>query len=382
MMSRKRVRQGYGEGDEATSSRHDVITGAGPAGQLTYRNTNVSRRGRFNWVSYINKPAANEAVTYYFGKKTANALASNVTDLAYQLKSRNHPTGIQVGPLSAPATSGANTREFPVHVYTLCDRPHPHHTDVVGHFMYMDGDPSPVSGAVKFGALTGRDGNNGLVNQRVIWSANDPQAAPNYMTGDVRRAVLTRVKAEFLLQGSRVNPTTFHIMFIRIKDAQLGPLHVPTPLRDGLYLNLARPMLGSPMIHTPGGNAGVYKDYEVLHSETVKIMPDTSTDLDVSAPKKHLTINFKINQAISWDYREVVPLQRGLNINPNYWQPYYRSGEEPSVTSNTNAIPPDETQRCFMIIRASNPNEGVESGNTVPQYDLDLKMTHVFKSIA
>lgn len=316
-------------------------------------------------------------VTYQWGKLTSNALATGTSDLAYQLKYKELVAALPVGTIDAPATAGANATEFPFHMFQLCNRHYytaSNGADGPGRFAYAD---SPANNPqLKFGYLTSvlNSSTGTATNDWNVWSMYGNSSADQLRSADVTTSILKDVRIEMLLQGAIGAPTTFHLDLISIHDDDYGPDASANLSRDEAYFPMIRKLLGNPVNSLPRGPKA-RNTIRVLKSWTYYMAPGTSIDYDTTPPQRHVTIDIHPNKVIKWNWQAEGPrLGRDAYDDANA----YTTRVLVQQNLNPTPYPPDYRDRLFFIVRATNTRVNIDSGNTIPQYDIRIKATHVF----
>jgi hypothetical protein len=371
----KRGRSEEGEGE---TSRTRV---QGTASKLT-NSTEVY--GKFKSMELFKKMVGRQAsevqfLTYYFGKLTKSPLSNETTTdsvLSYSLKNQENQT-IPVGPVQTPSNA-TNASEYPLHIYSLCNRNATPHSHVVGHFMYSDGDQSNTGGMVKFGCLTGlmKDGTT-ATNKWEVWQASDFLADSNFSEQHLKKSYLKNVRVEFMLRGCPYYPTQYQIELVSFDDDDMGPNAVPSLARDSFFLPLVRKKLGNPIASNPQLPKNKQLAY-VWASWKYYFEPTLTTEVDKSGPMRVVNLNINCGQRIDWNWTNksqgYVGSGTGANVDePNKWT----TSVLESNGDHNLCIPPNWRQRLFLIVRATAP---MQNNSATPSYDIAIKPTHVWNA--
>lgn len=361
-----------GEGEAAESGRVVVQR---MLQQLTYSKDTYGKPVDMRLTKHIVSQYAGAVqwVTYQWGKLTNNALATGTADLAYQLKYQEAAT-IPHGTLAAPASS-SNASEFPFHIYSLCDRHNSNGSnDISGPGRFAYADTAANTPQLKFGWLQGLTNTSVPSNDWNVWSMYGSSSDLQLRSLDVTTSILKDVRVELLLQGAIGAPTTFHIDLISVSEDGYGPDASANLSRDEAYFPMIRKLLGNPVNSIPRGPK-TSNTISVLKSWTYFMSPGTSIDYDTTPPQRHVTLDMHLNNHIKWNWQAEGPrIGRASYDDANVYTT--RVMVNPNIT--ITHYPPDYRDRKFLIVRATNTRPNVETGNTIPQYDIRIKTTHVF----
>lgn len=355
-----------------------TLAGGGAMGQLVNTRTRYHRKKRpatlYKRVLYRQPPY----VTCYYGGMTkvgvTDAGSGQITNSTRYWKLKN-----------VQPASGSNS-QWPLHMFCLTSRPGwnpatggPPEYRTVGFYLQQD---KTAPNNLSWGELSGLDGDLGGTKDMVVWRSN--LHTPNEQLGRASKSLLGNVRVELLLQGTRGYPVTFQIWVMKFVDENLDPQHMfyeqsnaGNDAANQFYSGLIRKDVCNPIMSMPA-MVETYGRAVVLCKRNYTIMPDSSTNYDLTAGQIRAKIDLNLNRYLHWDWVEKNPQVSFNELDRSSWKPCYPgyAGTDKAAMCTGLRRPSD---RIWLMVKASNfagKTTDDEDVNNMPSYDMRILCNH------
>lgn len=276
--------------------------------------------------------------------------------------------------------------KWPLHMFDLTARTVPS-GGTQRYYGYQLYQTTTAPNNMIWAGLDGKSGDGNTTSYPAIWRSNITD--PSSSLGKAAKTVLGNVRVEFLLQGCKGYPVTFQIWVMKFADRRLDPMHMyyeegnsGNDDANEFYSSLIRRDVCNPMMSMPA-MVEMYGRAVVLYKRNYTIMPDASTNYDVTAGQIRAKLDINLNRYLHYDW---VPRQSQVSFNtlddPN-WNPAYpgygNDSGNPDKMAGFLRRPED---RIWLLVKASNyagKTTDAESDENRPSYDMRILTTHTLR---
>lgn len=350
-----------------------VLAGGGAMGQLVSTRSRYHRKKRpqtlYRNVLYRQPPY----VTCYFGGLTK----FGVTDPSGQTTNSTRYWKLR----NVQATNAY----WPLHMFCLTNRVKWSSEDSrsTAYELYQK---SAAPNHVAWGTLAGQDGDLTATENMCLWRSNIA-AYPEPALSQASKSVLGNVRIEFLLQGTRGYPVTFQIWVMKFANENLDPMYMyydqsnaGNDDADEFYSTLLRRDVANPIMSMPA-MVETYGRAVVLYKRNYTIMPDSSTNYDLTAGQIRAKLDINLNRYLHWDWVPKANQVSFKSLDDPTWKPVY-PGAGAAGSENMATFLRRPQDRIWLMVKASNycgVSTGSEDVNNQPSYDMRILTTHTVR---